>query len=207
VMRRDWFSEEKVLREVILPELKEGRPDFDLAHTEAVVVWMKRLLESLGFGPTKGEKNDSAIDARVMVTAAYAHDWGYVGLFPDGANYDQVQAMKPKHMEKGAEKIEKLLKEKLSDGYTNNQIDRVAHLVRVHDKLEVVSDEDELLLVEADTLGALDADLVTPTFSKADNQRYVVELERKRRPLFIHKAAVKAYDELLIKRINFYAEE
>ncbi len=188
------FPEEKILRDTIFPDLLRGRPEWDKPHTEAVVYWMKYLLTFV------------ALDPKVMITAAYAHDWGYVGLFDDSgiADYDTIQARKVRHMDIGAARIEQFLRKHMSDTYTDAQIERVAHLVRVHDKLEHLTDEDELLLMEADTLGALDSDRVKPTYSKVDNEKYMLEVQNRRRSRFIHAEAIRICDVLIEKRSSLY---
>lgn len=182
------------LQNHIFPDLEKGRPDWDLPHTKAVVHWTKQILP------------ETTLDPLVSITASYAHDWGYIGLFPDGASYDQIQKMKPLHMERGAEMIKTLLMgDELTSSFTQAQIDRVAHLVSVHDKLKQLKDEDEILLAEADTSGALDTNFVTPTFSKADDLKYLKEVERRRGPLFTHQTAIEAYDRLKAQRRAYYA--
>jgi HD superfamily phosphodiesterase len=180
------------LEKVIFPDLERGRLGWDLPHTKAVVYWMGELLEEV------------RLDPKVMIAASYAHDWGYIDLFPEKTTYETIQKMKPLHMERGAEKIEKLLRESLSDEFSQKQIERVTHLVAVHDKLGQLKDEDEILLMEADTLGALDVERVAPTFSKEDNARYVEESIMRRRPLFTHLKAIEAFDNLIQKRRDYF---
>lgn len=176
-----------------MPDLAKGRKNWDKPHTEAVVYWTKKLLDSLPH-----------LDSKVLVTAAYAHDWGYMGLFTQKTTYGSVQANKALHMKIGEEKIRKLLTEEFSHGYSQAQIDRVSHLVLVHDLLDQVAAEDEITLVEADTLGALDVDKVKPTYSFADNKIAMVEMSKRRRPLFNHALAIKSYSLLIEKRMLFY---
>lgn len=184
---------EQLLQKHIFPDLEKGRPNWDLPHTQAVVYWTKQILP------------ETNLDPLVLITAAYAHDWGYIGLFPHGASYDQIQKMKPKHMERGAEMIGKLLKsDNLISYYDSGQIDRIVHLVAVHDKLRQLKDEDEILLAEADTLGALDNNFVKPTFSAADNKKYTQEVRRRRRPLFMHPRAINAFEKLISQREKYY---
>ena len=83
---------EKVLRQVILKDLtNKGRPNWDRPHTEAVVYWMKHLLTKL---------NPPELNSKVLITAAYAHDWGYINLFTPGkqATIEEVLPMKKLHM-------------------------------------------------------------------------------------------------------------
>ncbi len=191
---------EALLRSTILPDLESGRKDFDLPHTQAVVYWMKYLLIKL---------NSPTLDPTVLITAAYAHDWGYFGLF-DGVTHRslaEINKRKPLHMQRGAEMIERLLREKLSAFFSEAQILQTAHLVRIHDLVEDVNAEDEVLLMEADTLGMLDADRVKPTFSKEDNQIFLdKQIVERRLPHFIHPEARKIGKKLLLKRRKFYEQ-
>lgn len=186
--------EDQLVR-VIFPDLLRGRENFDLPHTQAVVHWMKEIV--------KGEPN---LDEKVMITAAYAHDWGYIDLhLGKTSSLSQVHDAKELHMQVGAVRIRQFLTNDLGQIYTKQQIERISHLVYVHDRLKEVKDDDEIALVEADTLGALDTDLVIPTFSKADNDVYIKDqVLALRRPLFRHSVALKNFDRLLKKRIDFY---
>lgn len=150
---------------------------------------------------------DSTLDPKILVTAAYAHDWGYIDLFQENCDYDIIQDRKILHMELGAKRIVELLRSKCRSGYTDNQIERIRHLVYVHDRLQQLKDDDELMLMEADTMGALDSDLVKPTYDKADHEKYIVEVEGKRRPLFIHPTAISNYPILLQKNNDFYENQ
>lgn len=189
---------EAILQEEIFPDLEQGRKGFDLLHTQAVVHWTKEILTHI---------DSPEIDPVVMITAAYAHDWGYYKLFEGIAHrsIDVVHKMKPLHMERGAHMIAKLLKERLSDDFTLEQQLRVAHLVRVHDLVEQVKTEDEVLLMEADTLGMMDTDRMKPTFSKEDNDTFMErELRRRRFLYFQHPYAEKMAEVLFQKRLAFY---
>ncbi|MBW7943953.1 HD domain-containing protein [Patescibacteria group bacterium] len=194
---------ESVLQEVILPDLEKGRKRFDLLHTQAVVYWMENLLEHI---------DSPDLDPLVLITAAYAHDWGYKGLFDhlsetERRSIDVVHKMKPLHMERGAQMIAKLLKERLNDQFTPAQQERVAHLVRVHDLVEDLKAEDEILLMEADTLGMLDADRMKPAFSKEDNDIFMEQQVRNRRFLyFTHPYAKEVGEQVFQKRVAFYEQ-
>lgn len=191
-------SIEKILQETIFPDLLKGRKDFDLPHTKAVVYWMKQLLT---FTPEIG------LDSQVMITAAYAHDWGYIGLFEgvDSNDPKVIAARKPLHMERGAELIRKLIDDQLLSFFTLEQKEQVAHLVSMHDKVEELQTDAEILIMEADTLGMLDTDLVKPTFSKEDNDRFISkEVKQRRVPRFQHEIAKNLVEELINKREKFY---
>lgn len=186
---------EEQISGIILPDLDKGRPDFDKPHTQAVVHWVKYIID-----------NESNLNFKILVTAAYAHDWGYIGLFEDGlTDMTDIHTKKERHMEAGANKIEALLNEQFSDQYAPEKILRIKHLVYMHDRVEKLSEDDEIALMEADTLGALDSDMVKPTFSKQDNEFYIErEVKGRRFPHFKHSSAISVFDELLSKRINFY---
>lgn len=186
---------EKKLQELIYPDLLRGREAFDLPHTKAVVYWMKQIL-----------KTEPNLDKKVLISSAIAHDWGYIDMnLGRGATIGEVHEAKLKHMLVGAERIERLLKSKFAESLSKEQIARVKHLVYVHDRLSGIKDEDEVALVEADTLGALDVNRVKPTFTKADNEIYLKEQVMKlRRPLFRHPLAVRAYEPLYQQRLTFY---
>lgn len=191
-------SIEKVLQETIFPDLLKGRKDFDLPHTKAVVYWMNKLLTST---------TEIGLDTQVMITAAYAHDWGYIGLFEgvDSNDPKVISAQKPLHMERGAELISKLIDTQLLAYFTLEQKQQVAHLVSVHDKVEELQTDAEILMMEADTLGMLDTDLVKPTFSKEDNDRFIEKEVKQRRALkFKHAVAKENLDTLISKRENYY---
>lgn len=183
---------EQVLRQVILKDLaNKGRPNWDRPHTEAVVYWMKFLLEKL---------NSPTLNSKVLITAAYAHDWGYMDLFTKGksVNIDDVPPMKKLHMKRGAELIERLLYQRLSGFFSEIEIIRVAHLVGVHDAVKELTDEDELLLMETDTLGMLDEERVPPTLSPQERQRFLEKsIYNLRLPRFIHPEAKEVAETLL----------
>jgi hypothetical protein len=196
------FNGELKLRQAILPQLKEGRGNFDLLHTEAVVYWMKWLLDN-------EPGLNKMVNPKVMITASYAHDWGYVGLFK-GVNSDDpkiIASRKPLHMQLGEQKIGELLGSDDFFGlYTEKEIKLTQHLVGKHDLVESLSGDAEILIMEADTLGMLDAGRVKPSFSKADNQRFMIkEIGKRRTPRFIHSKAKEVLPELIAKRTEFYS--
>lgn len=189
---------ESVLRSTILPELEKGRKDFDRPHTEAVIHWTKEIIK---------QANNPDLDPQVLITAAYAHDWGYIGLFEGANSHDrkEIAKRKPLHMERGAQFITKLIQEKLSDDYTSEQTEAVAHLVFLHDRVEELSTEAELLIMEADTIGMLDTERVKPTFTKEDNDVFLArEIYKRRLPRFIHPFAQEVAIRLAHEREQYY---
>lgn len=196
---------ERVLRQIILKDLSRGRKNFDKPHTEAVVYWMKYLLKVLGENKIKQSGIQPMLDPQVLITAAYAHDWGYFGLFSDlNSNSNSLTDIKKKkelHMLRGSEMIEQLLQQRLGKLFTQNQILRVSHLVLFHDKIRKLIDEDEILLMEADTLGMLNTNFVKSSFSKKDNDEFMNKgIKGLRLPRFMHNEAIKVALELIKKR-------
>lgn len=183
---------EKVLQQVIFQDLKKGRKDFDLPHTKAVVHWMKHLLTS---DPEVTELvATKKINPKVMITAAYAHDWGYIGLFEEvtSNSLQNVLDKKKLHMIRGSAMIERLLYSKLAKEFTTDEILQVSHLVLFHDKLKKLQTQAEFLLMEADTLGMLDLERITPTFSKEDREWFLrTSINELRLPIFKHKYALE----------------
>lgn len=189
---------EQVLKEVILPDLDQGRKNFDKPHTEAVVYWTKQLLTRIPL---------PHLDSQALITAAYAHDWGYFKLF-EGVDSDdpaEISKKKAEHMERGASMITDLIENQLVTYFTASQKQLIAHLVSVHDQVERLTTEIELTLMEADTLGMLDVKRVTPTFAKVENNIFIQDQFYNRRlPRFIHSYAKQQATELVKKRAAFY---
>jgi hypothetical protein len=188
---------EQTLKQIILKDLaNHGREGWDKPHTEAVVYWIKQLLQ----------KVDSDLDSQVLITAAYAHDWGYAGMFEgiDSSNYDEIQKRKAQHMNIGAVKIERLIYQRLAQDFTERQILRVVHLVEKHDSFDEIEDEDEIMLLEADTLGAMDINRTPGSMDYDSNQKYLRDVREKRLPLFKHQPALDIGQQLLQQRVDFY---
>lgn len=187
---------ENKIKQIILPYLKNGRSAFDLNHTKAVVYWMKKIL-----------KEYPHLDNNVLIIASYAHDWGYVGLFAntDSSNIKEIYKQKELHMKLGAKKIRELLLREFSLNFSTSQIDKIAHLVSVHDKIEELRTEEEITLMEADTLGMLDISRVKPTFTKEDNDHFIsTQIYQRRLPKFVHPDISIIATKLARRRIKFY---
>ena len=188
---------EKYLKKKILPDLEKGRPNFDKPHTLAVVYWLKQIINH---NPQLG------LDKVVLLIAAYAHDWGYGGMFEQKkqAQYEEVKNAKIEHMKRGAAKLQKLLNDSFFSCLTDEQKERAIHLVAVHDNLSILKDSDELVLMEADTLGALDVSFVKPTFDFESNERYMKEVKEKRVPRFITEFGKSMVKKLIQQRADYY---
>ncbi|NCO12285.1 MAG: hypothetical protein COZ34_04455 [Candidatus Pacebacteria bacterium CG_4_10_14_3_um_filter_34_15] len=82
---------ERVLKQIILKDLSKGRKNFDKPHTEAIVYWMKHLLKMLEEKKVPKTNDQPRLDSQVLITAAYAHDWRYVGLFSNSnSNFNSL---------------------------------------------------------------------------------------------------------------------
>ncbi|MBU0570065.1 HD domain-containing protein [Patescibacteria group bacterium] len=191
---------EKFLQEKILPDLEKGRPDFDKPHTIAVVDKVKEIIKN---------SPQFEVDPIVLLIAAYAHDWGYCGLFRDGQalQLEDVAQAKTAHMQLGAEKLSKLLQNKIFSFLTKNQKERCVHLVSVHDKLSELKERDELILMEADTLGGLDTNYIKPTYNAESNRKFIEVVKKQRAPKFITNYGKRELPKLIQMRMDFYEKK
>lgn len=188
---------EDLLKGKILPELEAGRPNWDKPHTEAVVEHIKAIID---------KNPELNLDKVVLVIAAYTHDWGYAGLFKAGKplNIDDVDNAKASHMKMGAEKVKELLHNNVFNFLTENQKLRVERLVQVHDDLKTIRDLDEIVFMEADTLGGLDVEKVKPSFDKESNAKYMEGVKNTRYPMFITNYGKQMFRKLFQSRQDFY---
>lgn len=198
--RNKEFSELEVfLASKILPDLKKGRPGFDAPHTVEVANWVKQILD---------HEPSIAVDRAVLLIAAYAHDWGYAGMFSHDRTlqFHEVVDAKKMHMDLGAQKVAQLLDDNFFDFLNDTQKQRCIHLVAVHDKLDALKDLDELILMEADTLSGLDMTTTKSQFDAASNDKYMVAVQTTRLPRFITAFGKRRAQELFQKRTGFYKE-
>lgn len=193
---------EDLLQKTILDDLERGRPNFDRPHTLAVVIKLKSIITSLKYTILSQE-----IDEDALIIAAYAHDWGYADLFKDGqlVQYGEgLKSVKPLHMELGANKVKVLLTNSAFDFMNAQRKQRVVHLVLNHDKIESLAALDEIILMEADTLGALDTELVRPTFDKESRLNYLNKsVLPNRKPMFRTDWGKKELDRLIENWVRY----
>lgn len=190
---------EDFLKRMVLSDLKNGRPGFDLLHTQEVVVWVKHILR---------HEQRLTVDKPTLIIAAYAHDWGYVGVFGGGKTLaiQEVIDAKALHMQRGAEKLHELLKDPFFSFLTKEQKQRCVHLVAIHDKLSQLKDPDELVLMEADTLSGLDVTNEKSRFNAESNRRFIKAVKETRLPLFITAFGKREATRLLLARQCLYAK-
>ncbi|MEK7629880.1 MAG: hypothetical protein AAB432_00655 [Patescibacteria group bacterium] len=188
---------EPYLKKNIFPELEQGRPNWDKPHTEAVVFYTKEIIKNT---------LDLNLDRAVLVVVAYAHDWGYANLFKKGIyiGREDIQNVKIMHAQISMEKISALLQDPIFSFLSAGQKERICHLVLVHDNLEKLNQKDELVFMEADTLGQLDITRATPTFNKKDNEKYMTKTLKTRISRFVTPFAKKKAEELFWLRKEHY---
>lgn len=183
---------EACLQAVILPDLEHGRLNWDRPHTELVVMYTKEIIAAT---------TDVELDEEVLVPAAYGHDWGYIGLFEDRPPKDlaTIRAQKAEHMIRGAEMMADLLQRPEFDCLTDTQKLRICDLILWHDDIEALEDEDELVLMEADTLASLDGTGTDSLFSPEEKSHWQRKALRRRVPLFITEYSRVKLQELMAR--------
>jgi len=188
---------EQFLQENIFPELEMGRPNWDRPHTESVIFYIKEIIR---------HTKKLSLDSDVLIIAAYAHDWGYANLFQKGqyvGNID-IDEVKKLHARISVEKITKLLESPNFNHLQEKQKARICHLVFIHDDIETLKKTDELVLMEADTLGQLDISRISPTLNEKDNAKFMDKTTNNRISRFITLYGKKKAEELYALREKYY---
>jgi len=191
---------EEYLKKKILPDLEKSRGGFDKVHTLEVVSWLKQLIS---------HNPKLKLDKTVLLISAYAHDWGYSDIFKDGQtmNFEMVENAKKLHMELGAKKTAKLLENDVFSFLTNKQKIRCIHLVAVHDKKFEIKDVDELVLMEADMLSALQISEGKPVYDTESNKKFMEAMLVTRIPKFITEFSKNKAKKLIQIRKNYYRQK
>lgn len=189
---------EQKIEAYALQFLSQGRIGWDEPHTRSVVHYAGEIASQEGF------------DVLVFRTVGWLHDIGYFAMF-DGASsdsYDDVKDKKAAHMINGARLAQEFLnREDISPFYTDDQKDKIIHLVSVHDKVRELITDEEIAFMEADTLGAIDLSRATPTFDKENGQKYIRGLMVKRAPRFKTETGKKYFNELLGPFMQYFEFE
>jgi len=191
---------EEYLKEKIFPDLKQSRGGFDKIHTQEVVDWLKQIID---------HNKDLKLDKTVMLIAAYAHDWGYSGLFRVGEMMDleKIKSAKKMHMIIGAKKITKLLEDNFFSFLTDKQKYRIIHLVFVHDKKFEIKNIDELVLMEADMLSFLQVNSKKPVLDAKSNKKAMEDFFATRLPKFITKFGKNEAKRLIQAREDYFKQK
>jgi hypothetical protein len=191
---------EEYLKEKILPDLEKSRGGFDKIHTLEAVAWLKQIIS---YNP------ELKIDETVLLISAYAHDWGYSGIFKEGQvmSIEIVENAKKLHMELGAKKIETLLMDDFFSFLNDTQKARCIHLVAVHDKKFEIKDTDELILMEADMLSSLQISPGKPIYDAESNKKFMGSMLATRIPKFITEFSRNEAKRLIKIREDYYKQE
>ena len=102
----------------------------------------------------------------------------------------------------GSEKLKDLLNDPFFDFLNNNQKQRAVHLVSVHDKLDQLIDIDEIVLMEADSLGGMDPEIMGIFNDEASEKRFLRKSRGLRFSKFITNYSKKEFERLFQKRTN-----
>lgn len=178
---------EQFLIDTILPELEQGREGWDLPHTQSVVSHVKKI----------AHKEDLAdVETHSLVIVGYLHDYGYMHFreMLDGGPTGGVP--KREHPAKSAEKWEEIRDHEVFDFLDESAKNRIKHLILVHDDVYNLSERDELLFMEADTLGALS----TRGEIEVDSERYQMYLRHtqdKRIARFVSEYGLQEAERLM----------
>ncbi|OGH11828.1 MAG: hypothetical protein A2857_03985 [Candidatus Levybacteria bacterium RIFCSPHIGHO2_01_FULL_36_15] len=170
--------------------LSQGRKEWDIPHTRSVVHYANEIGQSVN------------LDLLVEKTAAWFHDIGYFYLFEGGDSNqkDAVRDRKARHMTEGTRLAKEFLdRSDIAKHYRPDQASRIVHLVGKHDRVVELTDLDELVLMEADTLGTLDLTSITPTYDYNDAVKYLESVRRKRVPRFTTQLGKRYLEDLLPK--------
>ena len=186
----------KFFMDNILKDLENGRPN-DKEHTLLVVDYVKKIIKN---------SPNLELDQDVLEIASFAHDWGYAGLVdPDIAvRLEHLGALKETHMKIGAEKLAKLLEDSYFDYLTPEQKERTVHLVSVHDKLDSLKNTEEIILMEADSLGGMEPEVMGVFSDTASEERYMRKSREFRLSRFITDYSKEEFERLFQKRKSFF---
>jgi len=189
-MKLEKELEKKVKKEAFI-YLEKGREGWGIPHTIATVYWMRKLIEKEGG------------NEKILVTTMYLHDIGYQVKKNDG--FDTIMAgNKLDHEEIGAALAEKILKK--TGGFSPEETNHIVHLVRYHDHLDNIDSHDSQMVMEADSLGAIDWERVKPNFTKEDTARYLEHFKKNRVNKFQTKTGKKFLKEVLEKAEKYLNE-
>lgn len=150
-----------------------NRNNFDIRHTLSAIIWGLDLSQKhnqlINGGNIQGEK----VDPVLISLALTLHDIGYDGLFDSNdLTIEEIGTEKTMHMTNGA---------KFAKGFlvnifklTDDQKQRITHLVLVHDNSDL-KDPDELIVMQADGMAAIDIRRVDSSFDLKSATTHVVQ--------------------------------
>ena len=181
---------EKEVEDKLLQYVKEifVSDEWDYLHTIASVSAMKKIISAEGG------------DERVLLTSMYLHDIGYAGLLKKGYSLEDRIEAKSHHMQRGVEKAKQFLP---ALGYSLEEMDKICYFIGVHDKLDELTSKEELLVLEADSLGQIDPIIKEGHFGLKEYEKYVGIFENKRVPKFVTLTGKKLLEEYARKNELF----
>lgn len=181
---------EQKLKSAVLKYLEKGRPNWDVPHTLAAVHWIKELLKhEIG-------------DPKILITTIYLHDIGYANKLKKGYGFQDNQLVRPDHMVHGEILAKKILKK--IGGYTEDEIKKIAHLVKIHDELDKIDTPEVQLVFEADSIASIDVERVKPNFDKKNYLEFLDFFEKERVPRFKTKIGKKFLKKVLEKAKRYF---
>lgn len=185
--------------------LEQGRPDFDVNHTKAVVYWAYQLANNHNQQPRAEQ-----VDANVLISSAIFHDIGYYGQFEDDPDLQAISDKKKYHMAAGAKMVKNFLKHCDNHPFSDKQVIKISYLISIHDNLDQIAKEaspEARILLEADTIGAMDVDWVEPTYTGQEALKYLKRPRTiQRYSLFGTPLALAFLPEIRGKYIKFIEE-
>ena len=189
-MKLDKKIENKIKQQA-LKLLESGRTNWDQRHTLCAVKWLKRLLELEGG------------DERILIPAIYFHDTGYEKM-PLSYGHKQVMSAKPNHALQGAENVKQFFP--ALNYFTLKEINRIAYLVKNHDKHSHIIEKDRQLVFEADGFAQIDWYNCQPGYDKKNTLLFFTTYFKKRKLYIKTKSGKKILKQLLIKANKYLAD-
>jgi HD superfamily phosphodiesterase len=170
-----------------------GRTNFDIRHTLCAVKWIKKLVKLEGG------------NEKILIPAIYFHDTGYDEL-PLGYNHQQCLALKKKkdHGEIGAELAKKYLAR--IKYFTKPEIEKIAYLVKNHNKHGNIKKLDRQLVFEADGFAQIDWSDCRPSYDKKNCVHFLKTTFKHRKKYIKTKSGKKIVKNLLAKTKKYLAD-
>lgn len=191
-MKLDKKIEAKIKKQA-LKLLKIGRTGWDIRHTLCAVKWMKKLIKFEGG------------DEKTLIPAIYFHDAGYEEL-PLGFSHKQCMELKKKkdHGAAGAKLAKKYLTK--IKYFKKPEIERIAYLIKNHNKHDNIKKFDRQLIFEADGLAQIDWHNCPPSYDKKNTELFLNTTFKKRMKYIKTKSGKKMLKRLLAKTEEYLTD-
>lgn len=184
--------EEKVKKAVLEILERGGRPDWDIPHTLDSVHWMKKLVKKEGG------------NEKILVTAMYFHDTGYPNL-REGYSMEEVLRAKKNHAANGEKNVKQNLK--IIGGFSNQEIQKIAYLVKMHDKHRNLRSKDRKMVMDSDGLAQINWDVIAPNLDRENCVKFLEKYyETERGNSHWHTASARKYGEKLLQAVYNHLE-